>query len=268
MTSALERASFLANSENRVAVLEALRRGPRDARDLREETGASRATVGRVLKAFENRAWVERRDGVYAVTPAGELAGEAFDALLERLETVATLETASDWLPVEEMGVDAAALDDAEVVRPSGENATAHLEYGRDLIREASRVVLVTDAVLPRYLEAIADGVRERDLTVRQVYPTDLLETVLADDRTGHRVRAALRAGEPVWRTERPVPANFMLVDGTVVFFACNDAAVPEGLLVTGADGVREWALASFERLRDERVAAEPDRRARLSPPN
>lgn len=50
--------TFLARSEHRIAVLDALQEAPRARHELRELTGASRVTVNRVLDDLEDRGWI------------------------------------------------------------------------------------------------------------------------------------------------------------------------------------------------------------------
>lgn len=56
----LDDIAFLARSAHRVGVLDALAEGQRERDQLRDATGASSPTLGRILADFEERHWVAR----------------------------------------------------------------------------------------------------------------------------------------------------------------------------------------------------------------
>ena len=55
MEGPLEEIEFLARSTNRVEVLRLLSTGPRTRRELAAATGASQATLGRIIEDFTER---------------------------------------------------------------------------------------------------------------------------------------------------------------------------------------------------------------------
>ena len=71
MKGALEEIQFMANSANRVRVLDALGGAPASRRELQEETGVARSTAARVLDDAEARGWVDSEGSRYRLTPGG-----------------------------------------------------------------------------------------------------------------------------------------------------------------------------------------------------
>ena len=104
MTDPVDDIEFIASSKHRVGVLDALAGGRCDRDDLRSITGASSPTMGRVLSAFEERRWIERRGPSYELTPLGEYVAERFAALRNTLETEQRLREVWRWLPREMEG--------------------------------------------------------------------------------------------------------------------------------------------------------------------
>ena len=96
MPAPLEDIRFLADSENRFTALEVLAAGPRTRSELRDATGASKATISRLLGDFESRGWVSRNGSRYALTPLGEYVASAFVDLYDRMATASDLR---DLLP-------------------------------------------------------------------------------------------------------------------------------------------------------------------------
>ena len=120
METSLAEVEFLALSENRVEVLRLLAEGARDRSELAAETGASQATLGRILRDFEERSWVERRGGEYTATATGRLVSRGFTDLLDILATERELRGVVEYLPAEELTFDLRHLSDATVTVPSG----------------------------------------------------------------------------------------------------------------------------------------------------
>ena len=89
----LEPLDYLTRSEHRVQVLEALTDTiPKpgldtpgyEPRELRDMTGASEATVSRILNEFDERGWAERNAiGEYTATPVGQSIAIVFAPLID-----------------------------------------------------------------------------------------------------------------------------------------------------------------------------------------
>lgn len=97
-THTLEPIAYLARSEHRIRVFQTLTEtitkpgldNPGyDPRDLREETGASEATISRMLNEFQDRGWIERNtNGEYVSTPLGHSIAVAFNPLVESMAAI------------------------------------------------------------------------------------------------------------------------------------------------------------------------------------
>jgi predicted transcriptional regulator len=118
MDSAIQEIGFLARSEHRVRALEVLSDGRHDRRDLRAMTGASDPTIGRVIRDFEARSWIERDGPYYELTPVGEYVTARFLALCEGMKTGNTLREIWRWLPQEMEGFAIEHFEDAVVAYP------------------------------------------------------------------------------------------------------------------------------------------------------
>ena len=140
MEETLAEIEFLALSPNRVTVLESLAGGPRTRSELAEETGASQATLGRILGDFEDRDWVARTDGAYAATATGRLVAEGFRELLDVMATERDLRDVVAYLPTEAMDFDLRHLADATIVTPTETRPNAPLQRLLALMRRADSV--------------------------------------------------------------------------------------------------------------------------------
>ena len=70
METALDNVAFLANSENRVAVLKIIVEESRDRDELRDQVDASRVTIARILRELEAREWITRSVLLYTCVPS------------------------------------------------------------------------------------------------------------------------------------------------------------------------------------------------------
>ena len=128
MEETLAEIEFLALSPNRVTVLESLADGRRSRSELADATGASQATLGRILGDFEDREWVRRTEGAYAATATGRLVAEGFRDLLDVMSAERELRDVVAYLPTEAMDFDLRHLADAKIVTPTETRPNAPLQ--------------------------------------------------------------------------------------------------------------------------------------------
>lgn len=250
MDGVLSDVAFLARSPNRVSVLRALAEGPRSRAALRERTGASRATLGRVLGEFEDRYWVARSGRDYHITALGTLVVADFEPLLETMEAVGNLREVARWLPIDEFDFDLRSLADAAVVRPETTNPAVHIERQEAVFATATRVRGLATSTVTRHLQQLAFGVKTGDLTVDCVLSPRCLAHVRDDETRAALFEAIVDAGGTVSVTDEPIPTTMFLVDDTALIWVCADN-VPVGLLESGDGEVLTWVHRQFEAYRE-----------------
>jgi predicted transcriptional regulator len=96
MEQTLEDIQFLANSANRVRVLDSLAIEPATRRELQDSTGVPRSTTARVLDEAEDRGWVASEGSHYEITPLGEVMVAEFSAYRETTKGIQHLGKAID----------------------------------------------------------------------------------------------------------------------------------------------------------------------------
>ncbi|KAB1196073.1 MULTISPECIES: winged helix-turn-helix domain-containing protein [Haloferax] len=84
--SAREDVAFLVGSQSRVSILRALANGPRRPTNLAKACNCARETAQRTLAGFRERGWVQKSDGLYRLTPGGEMVFERYDSLIDTVE--------------------------------------------------------------------------------------------------------------------------------------------------------------------------------------
>jgi len=247
MEASLAEVEFLALSENRVEVLRLLADGPRDRSELAAETGASQATLGRILRDFEERSWVERRDGEYVATATGRLVSQGFTDLLDILATERELRGVVEYLPAEELTFDLRHLSDATVTVPSGTRPDAPLQRLLDFEREGAELRAFSHAFNERSLSLTAERARDGDLAFRGVFSRGAIDALASDDELRRTLRDLLDADDVSLRVyDGDIPLAGSIVDGVVNLLVRDESGVMRAAIDTDDEVVLSWAEDTF----------------------
>jgi predicted transcriptional regulator len=251
MADPLDDAAYLTRSENRVAVMELLAAGPRDRTELKEATGVSRVTVGRMLGELEDRGWVRRLGDEYRITHSGRIVAEDLSRLLETATTARKLREVEPLLPVEEFEFDLRRLADAAVHRPSRSDPNAHMRRMAELFSDADRVRVVAPSVSPVPVRAHRDRVLEApDHEATVVFTGEAPAVAVEDPQTRSWFREMADTGRAeLYRHGGSYPVDVVVVDGTVMLTLYDgDGAGFHSVVESSDEAVLAWALSAFER--------------------
>lgn len=252
MESALADIEFLALSANRVAVLRCLAEERHTRTDLAVATGASQATLGRILRDFEERSWIERVEGGYAATATGELVADGFLDLLDIVETERDLRPIVAYLPTDELDVDLRRFGDATITVPSGTKPNAPVGRVLDLLGEASSVRAFSHAFNEGSLGVIERLVTAGGMTFEGVFSRGAIEAVADDEGLRRRLDSLIDAPNAHVRVhEGEIPLAVTVADGTVHLLLRDANGVLQASVDTDDPTVREWADDRFERYWD-----------------
>jgi predicted transcriptional regulator len=251
MEASLAEVEFLALSENRVEVLRLLADGPHDRSELAVETGASQATLGRILRDFEERSWVERREGdgggEYVATATGRLVSHGFTDLLDILATERELRGVVEYLPDEELTFDLRHLSDATVTLPSGTRPDAPLQRLVDFEREAAELRAFSHAFNERSLSVTAERARDGELRFRGVFSRGAIDALANDDELRETLRTLLDAEDATVRVyDGEIPLAGSVVDGVVNLLVRDEKGVLQAAIDTDDEVVLAWAEDRF----------------------
>jgi predicted transcriptional regulator len=241
MERALDDIAFLARSPHRVSVLESLGQGARTRGELRERTGASRATVGRILADFVDRGWAKRAGKEYVLTPVGERVAEAFVALRDAMVVLRHLRDVARWFPVTGLPFDPEHLADARVTTPTVANPAEHFEREASHFASAGELRLLVRAAVERHVELVRDRVRAGDLRFRAVVSPDFLDRARSSEQFASLLCDVVAAGGDLRLYEGEVPYSLVVADDTVLVWACP-GDVPHALVESTDAEVVAWA--------------------------
>lgn len=236
---------FIAGSPNRAAVLQTLADRPRDRRDLVDDVGVSRVTVGRILADLVARAWVTSDGGVYRATPVGEVVATELSSLAETMETMRMLSAVTERFPPD-LDVDLRRFADARVTLPTEADWVAPVRRMAELGRGAARLRVAVSGVAPDVVEAIGDAaVAGADVTL--VATASALDVVDGCPRMRGWLADAIAAGAAV---HLHPGFSYLLgeCDGTAVVGVTDELGVLCGLVESDDPAVREWVTATVDR--------------------
>lgn len=261
MNSGIEGIEFLARSAHRVGVLEALSDGPRDRMDLREETGASSPTVGRVLADFEDRRWLNRDGPTYTLTPLGEYVAEKLLALRDAMETEAKLREMWRWLPIEMPGFSVELFEDAVVSYPGAAYPYEPVERLEELISETTTLRGFDSIVFKSRNLETACGAVLSGMEFEYVFTPEALEGTYAWNPEQIRAVAECENASVLVHDDLPDSdrCGLGIVDDRACI-CCHDPATGAMVAVidTDAPEAREWALSVFEGVRETATLVDP----------
>jgi predicted transcriptional regulator len=263
----LEDIAYLSRTENRVEILETLTEGDRSTRELRDETGTSKATVNRILNEFEERSWTRRTsDGTYEATPRAEHIAFQLRPLIRSMEAVASLGEDIGVLPADELTIGPENdltvglhhFSDATVKRQrpqaQGVGRTRMLEAARD----ASSMNVLTDTSPPRVMgELLQERARSGDLPGTTVWTTELFEHLRSRPEEPPRWVDVIESGRRLYRYDGRIPATLCVTDDvTLIWGVTGD--MRRRVIISENGTVRMWALEVVERYRERGEAIDP----------
>ena len=251
--------SFLAGSENRVRILEALRDRPHRQSDLVREGYLSRSTVHRTLDGLTDREWVVRDDGRFRLTPGGRLILERYEGLESAVERVGEWGSFLNRLGGDAGALPLAALDDATLIAGCPENPHAALTHLADVFTNATDAErfrgispVVSTVINEAAFELVSAGVPMELVIDDSVFSTSKASFSDALDDA--------HAFENIELFQYPGTLEFGLtiLDDRVLVGAYDDRGVLRECLDGTDDALFEWATAVYDERRSAARRIDP----------
>lgn len=235
---------FLSRSENRVVILDTLATRPCTRDELRDATGASRVTLGRILGDFTAKGWVRKQDAEYQATAIGRLVATQFNQLIATMETADKLHDIIQWIPADDFNFQLTCFNDATIIRPSQSDPLAPVRQAATYLRQADRVEVLTHSVAAENLEADWQGVVNGVQQFVGVMTSPVIDTICSDPVLATQMAEMIDTGNAaVHEYEGDIPYVVMLADEKTMLGIDDDQMMPRALIVTEDEQVRAWAV-------------------------
>lgn len=242
-------ARFLADSPDRIQLLERIRDSPGGPRDFADALGQSRRSVQRNLAAFEERGWVERRDGTVHLTTKGDVVATEFRRHLDVLETVSSSDEFYRHVPTG-AAPPPTLIADVTVVTADSEHPQAPVSHYVSAVSDAQtdRFRMLSPVLSRIFHEAHAERVLDG---VRTELILDESTVAAARERNPGEFSAVLAVPTfTLYRHDGPVEFGVTLADDRALLLAYD----ADGQLRACADGddpaFLSWATEVYDRHR------------------
>jgi len=259
METALDDVAFLANSENRVAVLEIIVEESRDRDELRDQVDASRVTIARILRELEAREWITRSGHKYTVTPSGEWVYDEFIRLIGEMEAENRLREAVQWLPADLLTFDIRSLRDAELILVDETDATVLVRRIVEFHRSGDHIRGIARESAPAFIENQWELTVQGDTHVELVITPDIVETIRDHQPTARRFREMLNQANANYFVYEDIPISVGIVNGAVGINLTDEQGTLKGRLKTDNEAVHAWAVDLFEICQEQARPVDPD---------
>lgn len=263
MEAALSELEFLARSKNRVRVLQLLATEAHTRGELGETTGASQATLSRILEDFSERSWVHRTDEGYVTTATGTMLADELARILGTITTERKLRAVASYLPADAFDFDLTVLADATVTVPTQTKPTAPLQRILAHVRSAETLTAISHTFNERTLAVVTEQVKAGNQTFEGVFAEETIEALAADAESWALLTelAACDTAQ-VWVQEAGVPVAAVHSPGTVTFLLRDEDGLIQAALQTADEAVTGWLTDTVEEFK---TSASPFRPARYT---
>lgn len=260
MEKTLDVIQFFSNSANSVRVFETLADGSMTGREIADQTGASRSTVGRILNEGESRGWIDSEGSQYELTHVGQVMIDEFHTYLETVRGIQHLGAAINWLPRPARMLDYCHFYDAEIITPTATRPAEPYDYVADRIRTANELYTLSPTGVPRLTKLCDEQSTVGELEVSAVIQTDFFETLATDPEVLPHWRA-LTERDDIYTYDGDIPIGMHIVDETVILWLTEPRGgdiVVRGVLVTENPAVTSWAESFYEEYQAEAAPLDP----------
>lgn len=257
---AIDEIAFLANSANRIAVLEALEEGAHSRHVLAEQTDVSRVTLGRILDDFAERRWITQRGQVAEITPLGSWVRESFEALCDVMAAERSLRQVAHWFPAEGFGFPIDRLRDAEITLVSRADAAAPISQLVRAFEAGGRVRAFSFAITGQFLEACWRAVMAGSATWEWVFTPAVYDVLVSNPKMARWSREMLASGQAEYlRYDGDIPYVVIIADSRVNLRLADADGAATALVQSDDEVVRSWAAETFETYRRSATPVEAD---------
>lgn len=255
MNEPIDEIRFLSSSESRVRILDELHGEERvEKADLRERLDCTRTTIGRHLDALEDRGYIayDPATNEYDATARGTVVATELAAVVETMATADRLGPFLEGVPEGALDLELGHLADAEIVSADPHDPYAPVNHHVEAVREASRFRCLLPSTGLNQMREVTEGTTEGD-ECAVIFERDILESILSDEGyeremmkmdESERFEIAIYDGE--------IPYFLGIYDEMVHVGVEDDEGIPQALLESDADVVREWAEDTYASYREE----------------
>lgn len=226
---------------------------PLDRGTLGDRVRLSDSSIYRIVTGFQDEGLLEETDDGVRLTAFGRAV---FRATADYRDDLATLNDLAPYLPHLPLDDGEFALDDLDgssVTETTADTPMAPLLRLAEITETTDECRVLTNAVAPQSFDVGRERILEGEMEVHMVLGESAARTLIEREWYNTTLRddiATDRLSLDV--VEGPVPYQLAVMDDTVCLGSGDAQTVPDALLETTADPVRDWAMAEFRAFRED----------------
>lgn len=218
-----------------------LKEGEMDRHDFEQALGVSKPTVHRFTRSFGEQGFIVRVDGLFRLTPLGEVVAEEAIRFHDTIEGIQKLRQISQWMPVDAFDFDVRRFHDADIILPDCNDPLAPIREAAALLDHADRVRVVSSTYIPKTFAALSRSISENDTSVTCTYDSRVVDVIRGDEQARSNLERLLTHGAVI-TTYPEIPFTLGIADETVLISAIDDGGALQALVMTDDSAVKAWA--------------------------
>lgn len=254
-----EELAFLSRSPRPFKLLQSLRTGPTEPRELANASSDSpaRITIWRAFQAFEDYGWCESRSGKYHLIGDGEDALYAYQDLIERSEQAIAKAPFLQRLSTELTDFPTHALTDADLVFSEPASPGLVVDAALKLCDPRTRRFrMVTSVFQPTLFKAYHKLVK-LGVTLEPIVDASVHERIVQDEDLWYLFDNSEYDNYTLTRLEEPLTLGIGLYDDRKVAVGAYNE-VGDGnhvaVIISSNDELIEWATEKYEYYRKQSI--------------
>lgn len=245
---------FLAQSDNRVAVLQVLQSGGRlDRYAIEERVDASRRTVIRTIDSLREQGYVVETGDGYRLTALGSVVVEVYDSLAADVSVMQRLSPFLSHMPAEWFDLDPQVLADADLLVATEGSPYALIDRTLSLRREAHRLRHMSPILEQKSVDQLADRLQAGEDIQGEIVTGESVLASWQDHPEYQDAYELVQAADDLslYICPDPVPFMLCLTDDVVTVGVAKDGR-PYAQIVSDHTAVRKWAETTFASFREQ----------------
>lgn len=256
--SAHSDAQFLANSPDRLALLESLSEEARTPGELAADHSFTRRSAQRNLAEFVDRGWAASSGGTYRLTVTGEFIADEHAAYIDSLGRINDFAPLFRHLPDRDHAPDPAWLTDAEITVATEEDPQAPVhQYVTSVKQFDTRRVRMLSPVLSRLFHEAHASLAFRKVHTDLVMPTMMVQRARERNPIEFTTIVALDILS-LYRSPEPFRIGLTIGDEQLLMAAYDDEKQLQALIDSENSQFHAWAADLFERYRQQSERVTP----------